>query len=334
MAGTATLTRKPSTTTTTPTDGTGELLATANVRVRDGLLGVQGDLAKAVENTNDLLAAQTQLDALLSGLVSDSERVTYCVQSSRASVEASHKEAAEMRDAVARITELLALISEVSDQTNLLALNATIEAARAGEAGKGFAVVASEVKELSRRTKENTVKIREAVEAIRACAGRVDESLSGAAEGGLEIQGLIDRFVSKIHEAHGATAQSVRNASDNNALVFVALAKLDHIIWKLNTYISVLTGKASLKFVDHHNCRLGKWYYEGEGRQTFGRSPSYAALERPHAGVHEGTRQILEKLGDIASQGIGAVKNGIESMEAASARVFDLLDSMLAEHRR
>jgi hypothetical protein len=54
--------------------------------------------------------------------------------------------------------------------------------------------------------------------------------------------------------------------SINTVNVFMSLAKLDHVLWKVNTYLSVSKGEPAFDFVDHHNCRLGKWYYEGEGK--------------------------------------------------------------------
>lgn len=52
-----------------------------------------------------------------------------------------------------RITEFIAVISQIADQTNLLALNAAIEAARAGAEGRGFAVVAEEVRALAEESR-------------------------------------------------------------------------------------------------------------------------------------------------------------------------------------
>lgn len=112
----------------------------------------------------------------------------------------------------------------------------------------------------------------------------------------------------------------------------MSLAKLDHVIWKVNTYLSAITKSEQFTFVDHHNCRLGKWYYEGEGHHFFKSTASYDALESPHSVVHNSTHKIFDLL---KTENVGSehfVKT-FEEMEHASDGVFETLDRMLVEKK-
>jgi len=68
---------------------------------------------------------------------------------------------------VANIGTILSVIDEVAEQTNLLALNASIIAAQAGERGKSFSVVAGEIKNLAKRTGNNTREISEIILGVK-----------------------------------------------------------------------------------------------------------------------------------------------------------------------
>ncbi len=104
------------------------------------------------------------------------------------------------------------------------------------------------------------------------------------------------------------------------------LAKADHVIWK-KKLADMAVGRAKLRadeLADHHSCRLGKWYY-GDASRDFRDHRAFAALEAPHALVHQHGKQAarLFESGDFA----GAVKE-IEKVEAASKDVLRLLDDL------
>ena len=124
--------------------------------------------------------------------------------------------------------------------------------------------------------------------------------------------------------------KTFNNTSHTAERIFMSLAKLDHVIWKVNTYLSAVTSKEQFGFVDHHNCRLGKWYYEGEGVEFFKKTSSYSSLESPHSIVHNATHKIFDliKTDEIGSAQLMKV---FEEMEHASDGVFSILDRMLQE---
>ena len=131
----------------------------------------------------------------------------------------------------------------------------------------------------------------------------------------------------RLHQEVQSTFQQLSVMADR---VFMSLAKLDHVMWKVNTHLSVNKRTPVFDFVDHHNCRLGQWYYEGEGQQFFSKARSYSALESPHATVHTGTKKVLE-LAQTRGPDYMALRSAPEVMEKASREVFDVLDSVFIE---
>ncbi len=142
----------------------------------------------------------------------------------------------------------------------------------------------------------------------------------------------VNSFNGKISHTIIENKDSLSNIAATNDEIFMSLAKLDHIVWKVNTYISILEEKPTFKFVDHHNCRLGKWYYEGEGHNHFSKLNSFSKIESVHSQVHNGTKQIFNFLDDVELN-IDKIIDGAHAMEKASSGVFRGLDEILNEKK-
>ena len=230
------------------------------------------------------------------------------------------------------IAQVINIIQEIAFQTNILSLNAAVEAATAGEAGRGFAVVAAEVRNLATRSADAAKQIKDVVNSIQSETGKIKESSETVASVVNETKARIEILSKLMYTFQKNSNRSVYEVESISNKIFINLAKLDHVIYKNNLYQLIFGGEHNFKAVDHHNCRLGKWYDTGLGKEEFSFVPSYKALEKHHHIVHHEANLLSKECsGHSVSCSKQLIEEKVELVEKGSEQVFIYLDKILEE---
>lgn len=288
-------------------------------------------LKQSFQALNELLTSR-QADAHTSATESQSgqqslELLIQQLDQSRQQVGRTSRDMGQLSKDAQDIHRHVDLIHGLSEQTNLLSLNASIEAARAGEHGRGFSVVATEVRSLAVRAKDASSEINQSIDLIQQRVKQTNEqalaNLSTMEQLQIQAEATRDRLAGVLALAQ-TSAKTLGNAA---VMAELELANLEELEIKLQVY-QVLSGQLTLDpeaLPDETECRLGRWYYEGDGQRLFGNTRGFAALEVPHREVHRQARTAIEA---YLKGSMESAWQALSAMEANNLTVMQRLERL------
>jgi hypothetical protein len=138
-----------------------------------------------------------------------------------------------------------------------------------------------------------------------------------------------DKIGTLSHELKETSKESNKSSFD----LFLSNYKIQHIIFKSNSYSAVVNGTVTEEIKkDHKHCGLGSWYYS-TGKKIFSKNQIFQRMEIHHTEFHNLINENLDcaLTGGCMSKNKSkdAILKRFQEAEEHSNKLFELMDQLV-----
>ncbi|TKV07252.1 chemotaxis protein [Citrobacter sp. wls619] len=288
--------------------------------VRDSILESSAEFEKQIKQIDQVTHQNNEARESLKALTSIINNISVHSEDTEHSINT-------LNLSLSKITECIKSIQKIAQQTNLIAINSSIEAAKVGDSGRGFSVIATEVKRLAEDVTNSAITVNARTEMILEDSKEIN--IANAEQKKLvnntminisEIVNLINNIIIKSEEMKKILEQML-------IIQFLNVVNIDHVLWKLNIYQTLLNKEKDKQSTSHNQCRFGKWFY-GPSSKAYAHLKTFSLLEEPHKKVHAYGNSALN---EFTIGNLKKMSQDLDCMEKSSTEVMLQISKLMHE---
>ncbi|NOY53019.1 MAG: hypothetical protein GXP58_05280 [Deltaproteobacteria bacterium] len=315
------------------------------LRVTMDHIGLLSDTSEKLASMINQLDAKTENVGEIIGLIEDIADQTNllalnaAIEAARAGnagrgfsvvAEEVRKLAEKTMQATGRITTTITSIQKEARDTSESTEKAVREIKESHESMIKTQSILTEIVDAVQDSSEQITQITAAVNEQTTATEEIAANIHKISDSARAISNHGKNLLSGINKTSGIIADLNSSLGhfriDPEPATLLELTKADHRFWVQRLYKMVYGEEriAPKEMTDHHQCRLGKWYF-GEGKDICGVYGEFIALDSPHKQLHEKARLCIERFnaGDLH-----AAETLLGEIEEISHDVVGLLDEL------